>query len=219
MEGIDTDHRHDARPGEQCGLDGHGADEDGAGGALGIEDGEDIVGEFGDSPLLAVASGFAVAGKVESDHFVIVREGAVLAVLEGAVGQPAVNEDYGGICRAGYRVGDGDAVNETGSSMEHGSLLIVVWGTPQRKGTACGGCFQEQNITSESRSRRATRCRPTKPELLYRREEFAGGDGGAFFCGDGEDSTGAIGLQLVLHLHGFHHYDALARDHCVAGRG
>src|ERR1019366_7181534 len=92
-------------------------------------------------------------------------------------------------------------------------------GNSAEEGAACGGCFQEQDITSESRSRRATRCRPTKRELLYRREEFAGGDGGAFFGRDGEDSTGAIGLQLVLHLHGFHHYDALAGDDRVAGGG
>jgi hypothetical protein len=30
------------------------------------------------------------------------------------------------------------------------------------------------------------------PTLLYRGEEFAGGDGGAFFGGEGEDSAGAI---------------------------
>ena len=142
------DHRRDARLGEQRGLDGHGAaqriaDQDGARGALGIEDGEDIAGEFGDSPFLAVAAGFAVAGEIESDHAVIVREGGVLAIPEGTIGQPAVNEEDGGVRHAGYRVGDGDAVNGTRGSMEHGCLLLVGLGIPQRKGAACGSCFQE----------------------------------------------------------------------------
>src|ERR1017187_9280667 len=57
------------------------------------------------------------------------------------------------------------------------------------------------------------------PELLYRRQEFAGGDRGAFFGGDREDAAGAVGLQLVLHLHGFHYDDALTGDHLVAGGG
>src|ERR1039457_3978965 len=57
------------------------------------------------------------------------------------------------------------------------------------------------------------------PELLYRRQEFAGGDRGAFFGGDREDAAGAVGLQLVLHLHGFHYDDALTGDHLVAGVG
>src|ERR1017187_7700123 len=58
-----------------------------------------------------------------------------------------------------------------------------------------------------------------RPAILYRREEFAGGDGGAFFGGDREDAPGAVGLQLVLHLHGFHYDDALTGDHLVAGGG
>src|ERR1039458_7938866 len=53
--------------------------------------------------------------------------------------------------------------------------------------------------------------------LLYGRQEFAGGDGGAFFGRDRDDSAGAVGLQFVLHLHGFDHHDALARDYRVAG--
>src|ERR1017187_3604226 len=56
-------------------------------------------------------------------------------------------------------------------------------------------------------------------KLLYRGEEFAGGDGGAFFGGDREDAAGAVGLQLVLHFHGFHYDDALAGDDLVAGGG
>src|ERR1017187_9677143 len=61
--------------------------------------------------------------------------------------------------------------------------------------------------------------REARATLRNRREKFAGGDGGAFFGGDGEDAAGAVGLQLVLHLHGFHHYDALAGDDRVAGGG
>src|ERR1017187_8671088 len=56
-------------------------------------------------------------------------------------------------------------------------------------------------------------------KLLYRGEEFAGGDGGAFLGRDGEDPAGAVGLQLVLHFHGFHYDDALAGDDLVAGGG
>jgi hypothetical protein len=113
------------------------------GGALGIEYRENIEGEFGDSPFLAVASGFAVPGEIESDHAVIVREGGVLAIPEGTIGQPVVNEDDGGIRRAGYRVRYGNAVNRTRSSMEHGFFPIVGLGIPQRKEAACGSCFQE----------------------------------------------------------------------------
>src|ERR1017187_5625752 len=58
-----------------------------------------------------------------------------------------------------------------------------------------------------------------RPELLNGREEFAGGDRSAFFGGDREDAAGAVGLQLVLHLHGFHYDDALTGDHLVAGGG
>src|ERR1035437_9066893 len=66
----------------------------------------------------------------------------------------------------------------------------------------------------------AQRSAQTKwPALLYGGEEFAGGDGGAFFGGDGEHTAGAIGLELVLHLHGFDHPDALAVTDRVAGGG
>jgi hypothetical protein len=148
MEGIDADHGAGTRPGEQGCRYGHRAaqriaDEDGARDALGVDDCENVLGEFGDSPFLAVASGFAVPGEIESDHPLIVREGGVLAIPQGTIGQAAVNEDDGGIRRAGYRVRYVNAVNRTRSSMEHGFLLIVGLGIPQRKEAACGSCFQE----------------------------------------------------------------------------
>src|ERR1017187_2702969 len=85
--------------------------------------------------------------------------------------------------------------------------------TPRFSCVADIGGYQDSWWTGLMQRRASDR----RSELLNRGEEFAGTDRRAFFGGDGDDSAGAVGLQFVLHLHGFDHHDALARDYRVAG--
>src|ERR1039458_8850590 len=93
---------------------------------------------------------------------------------------------------------------------------------PRRTGPAESSGGTHRDLRDGWRADEGTPSAPPlagRPALLNGREEFAGRDGGAFFGGDREDAAGAVGLQLVLHLHGFHYDDALTGDHLVAGGG
>jgi hypothetical protein len=115
LKGVDAHDAEDPAGEEEGRLDGDGAaegiaEDDDLPDLLGVDRGLDVGAEFGDAPFRPVDARLAVAGEIDGDRPVAGGERPELAVPEGAVGQPAVDEDEGRLALPGGRIDDLDSV-------------------------------------------------------------------------------------------------------------